>query len=505
VKATSRMENAALKPADDRGAATRIGRNFSFRFGSQVLSALINVLGMVLLGNYLHAQGYGQYAFYYALIPLIGKLGDLGVGIIVTREIARDRETGPRSLGDAIIVKMLVSGVIMLIAAGSAWMFFPPLEATLITLVAATALLELSQDVPIWVFRAYERQDVEALMLLLSQFVWLGALAAAVWLSQGLVPLLAAATAGFVIRFVVGAAMLSRMIYRPVFQFDAVRIKQLIRQGLPFGLAMFGTVLYGKIGILALRSLATDADVAFFSVAYMLSQPLGFISSALSMAAFPVFARYAKAGPHAVRPALRKTVKYQFLVTFPMTIGLFLLAERVIPLLFHGSDFVQAGMSLKIMSAGLIFIFMNLMARYVLAALDRQQVYLRAIVVGLAVNVALCLLLIPRFGFAGGCFAYLGAELAISLICQHTMSTYLGWMDVLRESVRPLIAALLMGVVVAALAAQHLVVSIGAGIASYVALVLLLRVLNQDELRIIRNVAVSFRLPRTTSLSRVRE
>ena len=68
-----------------------IGRSFSFRLAAQVLSALINVAGMAVLGNALAAQGYGDYAFYYALVPLIAALSDLGIGAIVTREIARDR------------------------------------------------------------------------------------------------------------------------------------------------------------------------------------------------------------------------------------------------------------------------------------------------------------------------------------------------------------------------------------------------------------------------------
>src|SRR5881628_3822569 len=83
----------------DLEGALRVGRNFSFRLASQVISALINVAGMVLLANALAPGGYGEYAFYYALIPLIGSASDLGVGIIITREIARHRASGPRGFG----------------------------------------------------------------------------------------------------------------------------------------------------------------------------------------------------------------------------------------------------------------------------------------------------------------------------------------------------------------------------------------------------------------------
>jgi O-antigen/teichoic acid export membrane protein len=77
-------------------SAARIGRNVALRLASQALAALINLAAMVLLGRALSAQGYGEYAFYYSLIPLIGSAGDAGVGIIVTREIARDRARAGR-------------------------------------------------------------------------------------------------------------------------------------------------------------------------------------------------------------------------------------------------------------------------------------------------------------------------------------------------------------------------------------------------------------------------
>jgi O-antigen/teichoic acid export membrane protein len=104
---------AQHEPGTHERSATVIGRGFSFRLGTQAVSAIINVANMVMLGGYLAAQGYGQYAFYYALVPLIAAMSDLGVGVIITREVARDRTLGPRLLGDAILLKAAVSVVLL--------------------------------------------------------------------------------------------------------------------------------------------------------------------------------------------------------------------------------------------------------------------------------------------------------------------------------------------------------------------------------------------------------
>src|SRR5881396_3094931 len=276
----------------DLEGALRVGRNFSFRLASQVISALINVAGMVLLANALAPGGYGEYAFYYALIPLIGSASDLGVGIIITLAIA--------------------------------WSALDPTRAALVSLVTAAALIDPNQDPSIWVLRAHERQHVEAMLLVLSQGVWLGALGVGVLLHAPLPWLLGAAALGYGVRLAAGAAIALRKLYRPRFEPDGARIRRLLAQGLPFGTAMFGVVLYGRVGLLTLRGLTTPQDVAYFNVAYLLSQPLGFISSALSLAAFPVLAR---AGGEPLRRSVRRTLKAQTLLALPMTVGLGLLAE----------------------------------------------------------------------------------------------------------------------------------------------------------------------------------
>lgn len=486
------------------GTATMVGRSFSFRLGSQILSALINVAGMVALGNYLAAEGYGEYAFYYALVPLIASLSDLGVGVIITREVARDKELGARYLGDALIIKAMTGAVLLVGVVVTAPLVLAPLPALLVCLVTATAIIDYSQDVGMWTFRAHDRQDLEALLLMVSQTVWLSGILVCAWLNAPLPMLLASATVAFAIRLAVGAWLVNRRVYRPRFAPDWARLRGLIAEGLPFGIAMFMVVLYGRAGVLLLKGLSTDADVGYFNVGYMLSQPLGFISSAFNISAFPSLARAAQRGADAVRPTLRRAVKFQFLIAFPVSVGLVLLAERLIPLLFHGGGFRQSAIALKVIGLGLTLIFLNLMSRYVLTALNEQRAYLRAIVTGLVVNVATSATLIPSIGFLGACVGLLAGELTVLFGCQWTLRRYLAFGDLLREAWRPLLAALGMGVVVWLLRPLNVFVLPVLGAFVYAALLLMVRALSADELDILRRVYVSFRLPGSARLARGR-
>jgi O-antigen/teichoic acid export membrane protein len=378
---------------------------------------------------------------------------------------------------------------------------FDPVRALLVILVTATAVIDLSQDTSMWTFRAHDRQDLEALLLLVSQTIWLAGIVLCTVLHAPLVLILGSATLAFTMRLIVGTALVRRSIYRPRFEFDWPRLRALIIEGLPFGLAMFLVVLYGRAGVLLLKGLSTDANVGFYNIGYMLSQPLGFISSAFNISAFPSLARAAQRGPGAIRPTLRRAVKFQFLIALPMSIGLFLIADRVIPLLFHGGGFRESAIALRTIGLGLILIFLNLMSRYVLAALDEQRAYLRAIVIGLIVNVGVSAMLIPRMGYLGACFGLLAGEFTVMLGCQITLRRYLPLLDLLREAWRPLLAALGMGVVIVLLRPVHVFALPFIGAAVYAALLVAFRAISSQELDILRRVYVSFRLPGSARLA----
>ena len=306
---------------------------------------------------------------------------------------------------------------------------------------------------------------------------------------------LAAATLAFVLRTLLGAWMVRRAFHPPVFSFDGARLRRLVAEGLPFGLAMFTGVFYGRLGVLLLKGMATPSDVAFYNVGYMLSQPLGFVSSAFNVSAFPSLARSALRGPESVRPLLRRAVKFQFLAGLPLSVGLFILAPRVVPLLLKGEDFHAAGIALRVISSGLVLIFLNLMSRYVLTALDSQRAYFHAIVVGLGANALVSAALIGRFGAAGACVGLLAGELTVLVVCQRTLARWMRPGDLFRELGRPLVAALAMGVVVFLLRDAPLAIVPVVGAIVYAVAVVMVRALSPEELKLLQKVYISFHLP----------
>jgi O-antigen/teichoic acid export membrane protein len=478
----------------ERVKGLRVGRNALVMMIGQVVYSLINVAAMALLGNALAPKGYGEYAYYYALIPLIAGVSDVGIGMIVTREVARDHSLGPRLLGDAVMIKAAVSGIILLVVMGFAWTTLAPYPAALISLVTVAALIDPGQDPSIWIFRAREQLHLEAVLLLISQLIWLPLLWLGVTTKAGLPQFVAAAAIAFAVRLVLGAVIVVRRFGRPEFRPERARFARLLREGMPFGVAIIGTVLYARVGILALNALATPTAVAYLNVATMLSLPFTFIANVIGIAIQPTVARDAHAGGEALRRDLLLNFKWQALAALPLSVGIFLLAHPIVGLLFKGREFGPAAAGLQLLSLGLLVMFLNLSSRYLLAALDQQGRYLRAVLTGLIVNVALCFMLIPSLGFLGACGAFLGAELTIAIVCHHALGGRARLGDMAAVGARPLLAALGMGVLVHAFHGLNVLALAAMGGASYVAFLFLLRAFSDEELQTFRSVGASFGL-----------
>jgi O-antigen/teichoic acid export membrane protein len=473
---------------------TRVGRNTAFRAAAQAVSAVVNVCGMILLGNYLSTNGYGQYAFYYALIPLLSSMADLGTGVILTREIARTPESANRCLGDAILIR----GTVAVLLLGGVSLFssqvLDPSSALLLCIVTAAAVMDFGQDVSVWMLRAHERLDLEAIMLLVSQSAWIFGIALGVAFGATLPILLGTAVGAFLLRTVVGALLVSRLGLTPDFSPAFARFRRLIAEGWPVAVSLLIVVLYGRVGVFTLKALASDAEVACFNVAYMLSQPFGFLGSSLAMAAFPAFARLSGNGKPDLAKPLRAAFKYQLLVSVPLAAALIALADRIVPMLFHdAAGYARATTALAVTSLALPFVFLNLQSRYLLAAIGRQRVYLWGVIGGLSVNALGCALTVRTWGVMGAAWTFVAAELFVFFICHPALARHVSYSHLLSKVARPAFAAALMGLVIWGLDSMPLAVTAAAGALAYVAGLFLLRALTREEWAVLGAVLSSFR------------
>lgn len=452
------------------------------------MNILISLVVMAMLGRYLGEAGYGDYAFWYNLIFLLQLFGDLGLQVIVVREIARDRENLSTYFGDAIILKLLLSVVFVAGVGLSAFFLIPEASVPLLLVVSLAALFGSSQDISIWIFRGIEAMEYEALLMILSQIIWIGCIYLFITNHFGLVHMLAGQTIANILRMAIGFSIVLAKGIRPTFRLQWPRLKLLLLAALPVGVTLLVSVLHSYTNIALLKWLARPEDISSFNVGMVVTSGFLFLSITLTTSFFPVFSRYVKEQDPRLPSFYSQISKYLVIIAAPVSIGLILLADRVIELMFQ-SGFTDSILSLKILSITLIFRFFNRMYRFVFPASDHQVRSLRHEIAGILTNLSLALVLIPRFQFIGACLAFVGGESLLFLLNYRFMSRLISPLPLLKVAGKPLAASVAMGVVVWFLRDVHIViVLIGAG-AAYSAALFLFRVLSVKEMQFIKEVA----------------
>jgi O-antigen/teichoic acid export membrane protein len=178
-----------------------------------------------------------------------------------------------------------------------------------------------------------------------------------------------------------------------------------------------------------------------------------------------------------------------FVLPLALSVSLFA-AEIAVPL--FGPGFAPTADALRILIwYALVSMIANVFAQALMVQ-NRQRSLLGIRAAGLAGNIALNLVLIPRLGVAGAALASLTAE-SVVLVALLAIFRENGWEPArtLPRVARTLAAGVLAALVALALRPAGLVIGIGGGLAAYGAGVWLLRALAADDLDLLYRLAAA--------------
>ncbi len=300
---------------------------------------------------------------------------------------------------------------------------------------------------------------------------------------------------------------LRRRGWRPAFDLaSSERLRELFGLMLP---GLFGAAIF-QINILVSRGLAFALDESAATLLYLANRlmevPLGIFTVAISTVTFPLIARLAARGERE-EMALRhhRSVLLTLHIALPASLGLLVLAEPVVRLLFQRGAFGPGDVArmtpvLAVFCAGLPFYSYVTLVTRAFHALKDTRTPVRVAAGAFVLNLGLSLVLMRSHGAVGlalasnlaiavqtivlqqrlgrrvpalhvrGHLRTLGAILLVALVMGATVAA--GWRGLERSSLAPMTASLLA---VAGL------IPLGVGV--YCGLALLLRLEGLDEVR----------------------
>lgn len=174
-----------------------------------------------------------------------------------------------------------------------------------------------------------------------------------------------------------------------------------------------------------LGAFGTEAEIGIFNAAFRTAMLISFVLTAVNSMAAPKFAElFVKGNMTALDSTARSSAKFTSLLALPVFLVFALFPGRVISM--FGPEFAAGAQTLMILSVAQMFNVVAGSVGPILMMTGHETAIRDSMIVGAALNLVLCLTLIPPFGGLGAAISYAFSLISINVYCVYMIKRKLG-------------------------------------------------------------------------------
>lgn len=485
-RSASAPAQAAISPADP---FSRILRNIVALGSSQIITMASSAVVALMLPRFLGDVSLGKLALAGGYITYFGLLTGLGTGTYLSKKVAGNPSTVAHYAMNAALMRLPLSllasilGVVTINLLG-----YDELTKRTVYLLLIGMTLSSIYGILFSSLQGLQEMRPVAVSQVAIKVVLAASVTALLLTGHGLleVALVQSLSAG------VGLAVVLYALARHVrfrFSVDLGLWRTLLLGGLPFFLTGVSNVIYARIDVLMLSGFTHDAVIGWYSAAYRIISIPGFAPSIIMMVIFPALsAAAAKGNLQSFNTLSRRALQAVLVGTVPMAMGLILLSDKLIGLLYP-PEFARSVPIMIILGLQMPLVSADMIIGTALIARDKQRQWALAAVAAAFFNPAMNMFLIPLTqsaygnGAIGAATATLLTELFLMMVGLRLLPPGVFDRSTLSTALRVVAAALLMAVPVWITRDMPIVVPIAVGVLVYSGSCLLLRAVVVSDLR----------------------
>ncbi|MBE2234202.1 MAG: flippase [Anaerolinea sp.] len=402
---------------DENAEVRRVAKNTGVQMILSLLNRGIDFAFAMLRLRILAPVGEGSYAFVIAIYGFFEVVVRFGLGTLLTRDVAQNKEDAGRYLANVLSLRVmlwLLSLPVLLLVAGiyAASGNLSPQEGQALALFALALLFATVADSFSSVFMAYEKMEYPAgiATAIATAKVALGALVLLPPFSLGFVGLAGVSLLMNMVQSVWLWVVLRRQIPFHLGGLDRALQKAMLIASYPLMLNHLLASIFWRIDLWLLKPLAGTASVGIYSAGVKYLDGFNVIPSYFTLAIFPLMSRYAKDSHESLVRAYQLAIRLLVMVALPIAILVTVLATPLIRILGGAAFLPDSANALTLLIWSIPMGFINSVTQYVLIAVGQQRFLTRAFLIGVTFNVTANLVLIPRYGFAGAAVATILSE-----------------------------------------------------------------------------------------------
>ncbi|HEX5307722.1 MAG TPA: flippase [Solirubrobacteraceae bacterium] len=393
-------------------SSRRTAADVAVQIVAQVANLVLGVVVTALIVRGLGTVRYGQWSTLLAIIELVGTIGNFGLENVAVRYATAEPEREDLWIGAvttlraALTVPVIVLYIVaVLVISRDQTMMIAGLVMTLLYLTGVWATLRVT-------FRLRVRNDIFVGFVLANSVLWTAAVIVITANGGGMVPLaIAFVTISVLVQGILG-----------VFAFRAIRVRwrgtralwpQLAKLSLLVGIGSTLTYAYGRVDQLLVFEFAPHAtEVGLYAAMYKILDTAGFVPVAVMTTLFPIMSGLYPSQPIRLHKLIQLAIDYLTIVSLGGLAFTIAAAGAIVSLLF-GPAYHDGIEALPVLMAAFVPICIGFVGGNMVLATGLQSRYIWYAVVGLLVNVALNVALIPVYGFMAAAWVTLATELIV--------------------------------------------------------------------------------------------
>ena len=473
--------------ADDRQS---IGKNVAQMMSSQVFTWTLATFAAIIMPRFLQPASLGDLRLATSLWLIAGTVSALGTSEYLQLEVARNSSRGLSTVGPILVVRSLA-----FIVSAAALAVYVALTAESTEFVIVMAIIGVATLFSSWAevfstaFVGLERMAVPALANAGTKVVAAGGSIILLILGAGLY-----GVAGASMVAAVASTIYLIWRFRAVGNVSLAEIRshawRVAKSSRTYMAATISLVAYRQIDVVVISWVADREDLGWYGLADTVFGTLLFPATILIGTLFPTLGRLFAEDPKELERLVTKTSAGLFLLGVPIGLGTALVAPEFAPV-FFGEDYRETGIVLAVFGPVIVLTFGTIVFGTVALTTERGQLWVYVILAAAALTIPLDLVLVPWAddvfdnGAVGGAIAYTITEGLQFLIGLFVVARYLLNRTFVWRSVRVLVAgAIMLGAGWLSLPLP-IPVTILLSVIVYVAAVVVLRILDHDERRLV--------------------
>jgi O-antigen/teichoic acid export membrane protein len=435
----------------------RFAGNLISILSSDVVNRGTTFVIYIAVSRQLGTLAFGQLSLALALFYSFQTVAAFGLQQFITREVAKHSGESQRYFSNALAIGLLTSTVATaLMMAMTLVLNYSPETRNLILAISLGIIPFVIGSICDSVIRGLEKMHLIALAQIPANLIKVVATIVVIYAGGGVLAVVVI-LAG--VQFIIAAVLFSIVAIRlRGFQWKSLSLDfawSMAKRSMTFMGINAAVAWWTSLNLILLSKITTEVEVGFYNAAVQLLIPLAIFIQCVMASSYPIMCRRFANDADNIHEISNRLMELLFLLVIPGSIGLFILANPLLILVYGSEAYATSASVLRVIVAIVLLTSLSGVMGQLLLAGNRELTTLRIVLVDLASALILGWILTSNFGLIGAAWAALLTR--IIDFAQHwkPVSQLMEQISLTRLLWKPTLASLIMAGYLAAFSNWH--------------------------------------------------